>query len=263
MDEPYEELLHVMGIALERLTAKVSPAQEVPFAGNFVFRYVERTAQQAVVQKLARIITGLRAALLLVRNGLVQEQSVIERVLGELGEDVLFLAFGIWKGDLDTKLHKHYLDTFYQEEFDIPDNPLKSTQERATVRRKKIQAYLAAIGTAGNPSLNQEVARTLRNAFSGFVHAASPQIMEMYGGYPRHFYVYGMLNTPRMQAANNEIWSYFERGITVFAIAAGYAFTDRELFEYLASQKQRFEAASGRKPEDNIAEIAKLLKKKS
>jgi hypothetical protein len=183
MDDLYEQLLRDMEIALERFTSKVPPPQQVPFAGSFVFRYVERTAQQAIVQKLARIITGLRAALLLVRSGLLQEQSVIERVLDELAEDVLFLALGIAKGELEPK-HKRFLDSFYQEEFDIPDNPLQSTQKRPMTNRKEIQAYIAATGTVGNPSLNQEVARTLTKAFSGFVHGASPQIMEMYGGDP-------------------------------------------------------------------------------
>src|SRR5689334_4318343 len=113
MDEVYEQVLRDMEVALDKLVAQVSPPQRVPFGTHFVFRYVEKTAQQAIVQKLARIITGLRAAHLLLRNGLIQEQAVISRVLWDLEEDVLFLSYGIMKGELETKWHKLYLDAFY------------------------------------------------------------------------------------------------------------------------------------------------------
>jgi hypothetical protein len=261
MDQLYEGLLHDMDVALQKLTSQVPPPQRVPFtADNFVFRYVERTAHQAIVQKLARIITGLRAALLLLRNGLVQEESVIERILDELREDVTFLVYGIMHCELEGNLHKSFLVSFYEEEFDDPDSPFSSTQKRPMVSRQKIQAYIAKIELpASNPSDNQEVARTITKAFSGFVHCASPQIMEMYGGNPPHFHVYGMLGTPRIQAHDKQIWYYFDRGIATFILAAG-AFLDRELFEYLSSQKRNFATATGRQPIE-IADFAELLQK--
>jgi hypothetical protein len=197
MDEPYEQLLRVMELALEKLVSQIPQPQPVPFGpAKFVFRYKERTIQQAIVQKLARAITGLRAALLLLRNGLLQEQAVIHRVLDEFCDDVLFLSYGVLQGETET--HKTFLAAFYQGEFDNPQSAVSSTQKRATVPRKKIQAYLArAEGISGSPSDNQEVARTLSKAFSGFVHGASPQIMDMYIGNPPHFHVHGMLGTFR------------------------------------------------------------------
>ncbi len=246
MDELYDEVLDGMEAALEGLTQRVPPPRRISFREGFVFRYVEHTAQQAIVQKLARIITGLRAAHLLLRQGLVQEQAVIERVLGELQEDVLFLADGFMKGKLITEPHKSFLAGFYQEEFDNPASPIDSTQKRPMVPRRKIQAYLARVeGIIGNPSYNQEVARTLSKAFSGFVHAASPQIMEMFGGNPPHFHVRGMLGTPRIREYEHDIWNYFDRGMATFAVAAG-AFGDRELFQRIFSQKRNFEVRSGR-----------------
>jgi len=69
MDVLYEQLVRDMELAFDRLSGKVPAPQRVPFVRDrFVFRYVERTAQQAIIQKLARTITGLRAALLLLKN---------------------------------------------------------------------------------------------------------------------------------------------------------------------------------------------------
>jgi hypothetical protein len=260
MTDAYEQLLHVLAITLDRIASKVPRPQKVPFTGSFVYRYEERTAQQAIVQKLARIITGLRAALLLLRNGLLQEQAVMQRVLDELREDAVFLAHGILQGELEGD-HKKFLDSFYEEEFDNPESAFDSTQKRTMLSRDKIQAYLARIkGSVGNPSDNQEVARSLTKAFSGFVHAASPQTMEMYGGDPPHFHVYGMIGTERMQPAEKEIWYYFDRGITTFILAAG-AFFDREVVDYLISQKREFAKATGREAVD-ITDLTEVLKKK-
>jgi hypothetical protein len=92
----------------------------------------------------------------------------------------------------------------------------------------------------GNPSYNQAVARTIAKTVSGFVHGASPQIMEMYGGAPPHFYAHGMLGTPRMRVHEHDIWNYFDHGIGILAFAAG-AFRDSELFQWVLSRKKNCE----------------------
>ena len=40
----------------------------------------------------------------------------------------------------DETLHQQYLDAFYEEEFDNED-PLKATQRRPMIPRKRIRAY--------------------------------------------------------------------------------------------------------------------------
>ena len=244
MDQLFIELLSDMELALDRLCRKVPPPQRAPFFDGFVFRFTERTAEQAIIQKLARIITGLRAAHALLKQGLLQEQAVIERVIDEFHEDVLFLSYGILKGETET--HKSFLAAFYEEEFDNPRSAIASTQKRGPVPRRKIQAYLARVeGSIGNPSDNQEQSRTLSKAYSGFVHGASPQIMDLYVGDPPHFHVRGMLGTPRIAEYEFDIWNYFYRGIMAFAFAAK-AFGDEELFQELLIQKRNFESQSGR-----------------
>ena len=113
-----------------------------------MFRYVEHTAQQAIVQKLVRFITGLRAELLLLRHGLLQEQGVIERVLDELREDITFLAYGIFNSDLQSRWHKLFLDSFYEEEFDDPESPFNSTQKRPNGVRGKKSSLISLISRA-------------------------------------------------------------------------------------------------------------------
>jgi hypothetical protein len=88
--------------------------------------------EAAIVQKCARLISGLNASLVLLRAGYVQELGAVFRMLDEFNEDILFLCQAIRDGQL-TKLHDDYLDFFYQEEFDNPDNAFLSTQNRPTM----------------------------------------------------------------------------------------------------------------------------------
>jgi len=81
-------------ILLERgfrqLEAKVPPPIRRPWQDSFVFRYAEQTICQAIVQKLARALSGLHAVQVLLERGLFQEQGMIQRALDEIEEDVFF-----------------------------------------------------------------------------------------------------------------------------------------------------------------------------
>src|SRR5205823_1249655 len=106
--------------------------------GGFVFRYAEQTIHQAIVQKLARTISGLHAVETLLRQGLFQEQGIVQRALDELDEDVVFLSLAVIRDEL-TQAHKQYLDYFYAEEFRDPSDIMASHTSRGMVRREKIR----------------------------------------------------------------------------------------------------------------------------
>lgn len=220
------------------------PPKKVPYKTSFVFRYVDKTVQQAIVQKLARVVSTLNAAHLLMAHGFVQEQAALQRILQELHEDVTFLAYSTIYNDF-TPLHQEFLDAFNEEEFDA-ETAMASTQKRPMVSRKKIQAYIVRKEGAGlDPSTGLELVRTLTKAYSGYVHAASPQIMDMYGGNPPKFHVEGMLGSKRHDEYRHDLWNYFYRSILSFGMAA-QAFRDQELFDQIYAFTVEFEEAAGK-----------------
>ncbi len=235
----YESALANMQRTVHALAARVPPPHEVPYKTSFVFRYVEQLPEQALVQKLARVVTTLRAATILMQHGFTQEQGVLQRVIHEIHEDITFLAYGLIFNDV-TPLHKLFLTAFYEEEFDT-DNPFESTQKRPTVRRSKIQAYIAnKEGSDLDPSRAIALSKTLTKTYSGFVHAASPQIMDMYGGNPPHFHVEGMLGTRRHTEYRMDLWNYYYRSILAFGMAAK-ALGDQQLFDQIHDFSVKFE----------------------
>ncbi len=243
MDRLYDEALNYMEHTVQGLAQRVPQPQRVSHADSFVYRYAEKTIHQALVQKLARLVSSLHAARLLMEHGFVQEQASLQRILDELQEDITFLAFSVVFNDL-TPLHQTYLDAFYEEEFDA-ESALDSTQNRPMVPRKKIRAYIARMeGAELDPSQGVKLFRTISKTYSGFVHAASPHIMDMYGGNPPQFHVRGMYGTERQQEHREDLWNYFYRSIIAFAVTAK-AFGDEELFTKIYQYAQGFARQSG------------------
>lgn len=221
------------------------------------FRYLEQTVDQALVQKAARVVSGLHASLVLLRAGLLQELRAIYRMLDEFGEEIVFLGDVIVSGDI-SDLHREFLNDFWAEEFDVDGNPLKSSQKRKRVSRSKVQAAIARQAIfAVNPSDGQLIHGTLAKAYSGYVHGASPHIMEMYGGNPERFHTGGMAGTPPLKFAVRESLTYFYRGLlNVIFVAILVGCSEAE--SLLRETKDHIESVSGIGQGDAEAMIKKL-----
>jgi hypothetical protein len=178
-----------------------------------VFRYEAQTVEQALVQKAARTVSGLHAALLLLQTGYLQELRAIYRMQDEFADDIVFIGDIIESGNA-SDLHARFLADFWAEEYDVDGNPFRSSQKRDRVSRDKIQAAIARQPVfAVNPSDGQETHRTIAKTYAGYVHGASPHIMEMYGGVPEQFHSNWKPGTPPHEAAMREAISYFYRGL--------------------------------------------------
>ena len=245
MDRIYDRLLADMETLVNLLANRVPQPQLVQIEELRAYRHIEKTIYQAIVQKLARMVSTLDAARILLNNGFVQEQASLQRILDEIQEDILFLVFGILEEDHDSSLHQRYLDIFFQEEFDA-DTAIKSSQKRPTVPRKKIHAYLSRTGFSPfDPSSGNELLRTVSKMYSGYIHAASPHIMDMYWGTPGRFHMRGLMGSPIYDAHQNDLWNYFYRGLSACAFAAK-SFGDESLFEKYHRLLREFERLSGK-----------------
>lgn len=71
MSTLYEQALAHMERTVHMLAKRVPQPQRVPYKDSFVYRHVEKELHQALVQKLARLVSGLHAAQLLMEHGFV------------------------------------------------------------------------------------------------------------------------------------------------------------------------------------------------
>jgi hypothetical protein len=232
----YDHAISHMERTVHDLTARApAPPAFVPKRG---YRYAEPDAYHAILQKMARIVSALRAARLLLAHGFIQEQAAMCRIVDEAEVDVTFLSMGIVYEE--SELHKRFLADFYQEEHADPEKPMQTRNKRGSVPRDKIIAYLANSSIAGgDPSTYIAAMQTIHKATSGYVHGASPFLMEMYAGKPGQFHMNGMYGSPLWHDHADDIWNYVYRGMMAFAVAAK-AFGDEKLFEKIQDYARKF-----------------------
>lgn len=235
-------VIEVCIVSLDKLGETVPQPQLVPFGKGKVFRYVEQTLEQAIVQKLSRVISSLHAINALMELGLYQEVAVLFRVLDELTEDIHFLCLPLIDQPRSS-LHDEYLQYFYQEDHQNPDDLTQPFKKRHTVNRKNIHSALAKALPINNHD-GMHVHNVLSTLYSGYVHAASPHIMDSYGGMPPHFHVLGMRGTPREKTFARESITYFHRALQA-TMHISLAFKSLELADRLFAFRAQFEQQVG------------------
>ena len=220
-----------------QLEARVPPPKRKQWRDGFVFRYGEQTIFQAIIQKLARVVSGLHAVEALLDRGLFQEQGMMQRALDEIEEDIWFLSLGLIRNDI-TPRHIEFLKYFWAEEFADPNDIVGSHTSRGMVKREKIRAYINAVDSAAEHA--NTMGKILTKAYSGFVHAASPHIMDMYGGSPAQFDICGESKIFRTPTHERDALNYFYRSLLAMAIAAK-AFGDEASFSAMLAPASEIE----------------------
>ena len=240
------EAVEVISQALLRMEAAIAPPQKVPHRYSFVFRYANKDIHEALIQKLARNISGLNAVAVLLNTGYVQEAGVIFRTLDEIQEDIFFLASAETNG-ARTERHTQYLEAFYFEAVFSRSNDSPNIPKPNLVPRKKIRAHtMNVLGKGVNVSKALAAGESVGTAYSGYVHAASENIMDMYGGDPPHFYIQGMCGTPRVADCARDAENYVYRGL-IATTSVAKAFGDASLVDVLYEFLAKYESANGHK----------------
>lgn len=246
MTEIYGKTFKLMDKAFHDYEKAMPEKPEITkFSYGKAYRYKEKNIYQAIILKLARVLSLIKAAHALQNNGFFQEQAILQRAIDETNEDILFLAYAL-TNDKITELHKKFLEYFWEEEIDESGNIMDSKQNRGMVSRQKIHAYISRIETSStNPCRSIELSKTIHKTYSGFVHGASPQIMDLYGGNPPHFHISGMLNTARHEEYYKDIWNYTYRTlISHIIVAKAWGFEDHA--NILIEQKLLLESEEGK-----------------
>jgi len=228
MIKPFHEVLEGLEGTFRQLEERVPPPVKVAHEDGFKLRYAEKTLEQVLLQKLARMISGLHAMTLLLDAGFCQETGILQRTLDDLEEDIMFLSIGSISGDW-TDRHDQYLEHFWSEDLD-----------GGMVKRDKIRAYVNRAFGNDDPSSANDAGRELFKAYSGYVHAASVNIVDMCAGDPPRYHLAGMRDNPLYPDHLDDSWNQFFRALTSTVFIAK-VFGDKLLVEERLDAKRDFE----------------------
>lgn len=142
----YEEAATELESLFRELEAMVPKPVQREYKDSFVYRYEEQSKEQAIVQKLARTISHLNAAILLAKSGYCYEQGMLQRMLDEDEQDIKILTMSLIYND-HQPVHEEYLNWFW---FDSIAGDLEERYP-GEPRRQKVYSYLAT-GPAAGPN---------------------------------------------------------------------------------------------------------------
>ncbi|MDC9826025.1 hypothetical protein PRN20_19995 [Devosia sp. ZB163] len=237
----YEQVRTELLFGFPILEATVPAPRATTLRRQRTFRYLERSLQQAIVVKLARLVTGVQATWHLLVGGFSQEAGAIQRILDQLDSDISFLS-GPLIGGKREPIHDRYLKEFFQEEFDGAD-PVVSRLARDRVPRAKIRAY--NVRTFSDPDDNTQrildVLAFVEGAYSGFIHSAGAHAMDTFDATSGRFLIQGMHGTPFLDDSFVDFRNYLHRSLVAMATAA-IALRQRKLFEHLKERSDRIAA---------------------
>jgi hypothetical protein len=224
------------------------------------FRYENLTESLACYLKGVKAISTLNACVVLLRQGFVQEVGALCRMVDDFCNEIFFLLTP--QGDEGFSQDQiKFLENFFQEEFEKPDDPLRSPQKRDTVPVKKIHATFGKLSQGElNPSDAQELLRTVHQAFSGYVHGAYPHIMEMFGGASPRFHMSGMSGTPRIDEWRNQLVGYVQR-LIIASVFVARKLDMAEMEAPIRALLEEFETATGTKPQVPASEMLAKYKR--
>ena len=258
----YEETNIFLEKCFHTLEAPIPSPQPTKLGKHLVLRYDVQSLETAIIQKLARYISGLNASRILLKKGFTQELGALFRTLDEFFEDIGFLALPI-TGDIKiTETHKKYLASFFQEEFNMSGNAILSEQKRPTIPRRKIRTIIAKYSSGGlNPYDSQELSRTISQAYSGYVHGASCHICEMIGGKPLRYFLSGMPGTYRQDEFIYNYWDYAYRGL-LGTILVAKSLGNIDIVETTYRFIEYFEKVTGDTGSGDAEKLMKKMKRK-
>jgi hypothetical protein len=226
-----EYLFVQMDDAVQVLGSKVNPAKwmQLTGGGQGVYHFEEKTAQQAILVKCARMVSLGRAAALLLKHGFLQEQVSLQRSLEETSEDVTCLCIALRLDD-QSDVPRKLVEGFFSEQAGEIFCPGPRRKRPPNVKRPEVRDYLnRSIGFAVE---DQDPGKVLYALGSGYAHGAAAYVMEMYYGRDPAWHLAGQLDSPLYADHAQDIWHYAFRALAAVTFACR-ALGDEELFARL------------------------------
>ncbi|WP_299407793.1 hypothetical protein [uncultured Roseobacter sp.] len=183
------------------------------------FRFEKENIEAALLLKLARYISSLHAGQLLLAQGFLQELSTLQRTLDEIHEDILFLGMPFF-GFSKTEDHQRYLQNFWANEPEFREFS-GHQRNRWSIPRKTVRRYLSQV----NPERATDhsaiaVSAYLSRLYSGYLHAAAPQLLELYDPKRRSFRLTGYPESSLLKDHRHDFDNQFFRGVLCVSFVA-------------------------------------------
>jgi hypothetical protein len=170
---------------LTELAAPLVPLKAVPAgplgSGGFRWAFREETERALVIGKSVRMISGIRAAFILVDLGYITECGTILRTVSDFAAEIFSICEGVRSGK-PTQNQKLFVEQYFKPIPEDRDEYDAQKREQFVTRDKLLTAHyrLAAEMKGGDPERVRRVLRYLAHMYDKYVHGAYITAMELY-----------------------------------------------------------------------------------
>jgi hypothetical protein len=186
---PEEKIVFILSGLIKAMSMAVDYMAEAIEARVFLdadgdksrWRYPNPNALTLQVLKCVRIVSALRAAMILLSKSHTTEVGVLFRTIDDFISDIMFVDEVVSTGK-STLAQQEYFDKYFDDEASINHNE----------RRQKVQASEARAVGGDNPDRIKKIVKQIDHTFSGVIHGDYSSTMEMYGGPEMKFHMEGV-----------------------------------------------------------------------
>lgn len=195
--EPMERFIHALAESLPKPLFYDLGKQ------HFGFRYGKPDARHFCLLKGIRAVSGLNAAIELVRAGYTQEFYVLLRTIDEYKTHIEFILYARDEHDsLTADAEKHVREYFADYVRNSADDFKRPRLRQGAINKSIGTAIVSGLEKSERADKFRGVVpdKLLSNIylnFSNYVHARYPEVMDLYGGSPLRFHLCGMSGTPK------------------------------------------------------------------
>jgi hypothetical protein len=195
--------------------------------GNFYWDFKEHSAKTAMIGKAVRIISGLRAAMILADQGYVTECSTVLRMTEDLVVEIGFLIDGL-TSKVPSKSHEEFVEQYFAVMPASSDEYAQQSKVRWVSRDKVLAGFLRTLqGVARDPEQVRKSMQFIYYTHDKYVHGGYQTAMELYSGETNQFMLRGHDGDSAREVAKWMVASGLLNSLLIFA-KVGILFGDND-----------------------------------
>ena len=252
------DVIEFLAAQLKIITASIPKPRLKGDIGHEHFLFDNANERTFQVLMLVRIVSGLRATLILVWHNHVIEAGCLIRCIDEYIGNMVFVQDAFITGK-QTAEHERLISDYFVETYPTVTERLRNPAGGGhLLRKQKMRAAEGRVLSASDPHSVVELVRAIDSAFDGFVHGSYSSVMNLYvgGGSREGFRVTGM--PERLAEYRVALAQYVHRTLNMMGIVSLNVGLD-SIAHNIRQRRIAFEtAAAYMRPSSDAADASSL-----
>jgi len=187
---------------LRELAAPLPPPIRTAVTGQeFRWEHVDQTPLVLLIAKTVRMVSGIRASLMLADAGFVTESASLLRMISDFQTEVVAIATGMLSGKPTVAQHK-FVEQFFALLPRTPEEMREQEKKSYVSREDLLKSHVNLANEHGQDGEGlRDATRFLNRLYDSYVHGGYQSAMELYHGDDRWFMTSGHTGGERLAVA--------------------------------------------------------------